>query len=1064
MKRRNRMKLGFRRASARAFVLAPLTFLLVAGAGCPSLFESKTQREVKIKQAEAGKDDALSVTAANTEVNVYAQLAGGADPEPGDTTITVTDVNGDFLGAVEQGDLLLIIQMAGATADLETNSAAYGAVSTLGSAGRYEMVGVEGVASNVITLACGLKNGYARAGKTQVIRVPQYTTVTIANNASITAPAWDGTTGGVVAVRAQSTVTLNGASASIDVSAKGFRGGAADNSSTTPITTNTTSYVASAAAQGGEKGEGIAGDQNDYDDAGGRYGRGAPANGGGGGTAHNAGGGGGANAASGVAWTGQGVMTTCTTATPGAWALDEAYTDNPAGDDICSNSQGGGRGGYSFSNASQNPTLVAPADTDWGGNYRRQRGGLGGRPVANSVGGANARLFVGGGGGAGDGDNDAAGPGGKGGGLVFLIAGSVAGTGSILANGGNGGDVDVAVGDWSDAAGGGGGGGTIVVSATTISAIAIAADGGRGGNHAGGQTNEAEGPGGGGGGGYVAVTDASAASISAAGGLAGRKTDLAFMSSFPENGATAGNAGVTNGSAAGFLFCGNALTTTIATHPDAITNITTGILTFTNPVADVTYECRLYTTTPTAWGACNGVDGGTGGGYTALELEDGSHTFEVRATDAGGNVEDPPATFTWTVDTTAPDTTIATKPGAATGDRTADFTFESGETPVTFECALDGATTWTACTATYTTPELTDGDHTLAVRAKDAAGNVDGTPATHEWNVNTGYPFTTIATHPNAASNDPTGDFTFTNTRDPVTYECRLDDGTTWTACDPSYTTPALDDGSHTLRVRATASALDGGVFVEDPPVIFTWTVDTVPPETEITSNPPGRSTSPTATFTFDSSEDPVTYECRIDGGDWAACTATFTTAPLPNGVHTLSVRSKDAAGNVDATPATSTWEIAAMVIDGGAIDGGGRDVSVGPVIDGGPPVIDSGRLDGGVVDGRLTDGPRRDGGVVVDGGSRDVAADAAAVADTRPPGAEPGPDAATVPAEPARDAAVNRDAPVANADAAVTPPVSNIKVLGGGFCAVTQVRTSSPAAFLLLALGGLALLRRKRR
>ena len=741
---------------------------------------------------------------------------------------------------------------------------------------------------------------------------------------------------------------------------------------------------------GAEKGESIAGYQAGY--ANGRYGRGAPANGGGGGNAHNSGGGGGANAASGLTWTGQGVMTGCTPATPGPWELDDAYTSNPAADK-CSKSEGGGRGGYSFSYADQDPTAVAPGvctgGTSWAGNCRQQVGGWGGRPVVNSVGGANPRLFMGGGGGAGDGDNTYAGPGGNGGGLVFLIAGSVAGpaTAGIVASGAAGGGATVTGNNWNDAAGGGGGGGTIVVSAATIGDISITASGGPGGNQSGGRTDEAEGPGGGGGGGYVAVAGTSTATIAAAGGLAGT-TNQAVMTDFDRNGATAGNAGVTNGSAAGFLYCGFQLTT-IATHPDAITSSTIGIFTFTNPVAGVTYECRLD---GGAWGVCNGVDGGTGGGYTAVGLADGSHTFEVRATDPDDNVENPPATFTWTVDTAAPNTTIATKPGATSGDRTADFTFESSETPATFECALDGATTWTACTATYTTPQLTDGDHTLAVRAKDAAGNVDGTPATHAWNVNTGYPFTTIATHPNAASNDPTGDFTFTNTRDPVTYECRLDTAATWTACGPSYTTPSLGDGSHTLRVRATASALDGGVFVEDPPVIFTWTVDSVPPDTSITSNPPGLSQSPTATFTFESTESPVTYECKIDGGDWAACTATFTTAPLPNGIHTLSVRSKDAAGNVDATPATSTWEIAAMVIDGGAIDGGGRDVPVGPGIDGAPPIIDGGRVDVGAIDGGRLDGQRLDG-AVVDGGVRDVAADVAAGPDTRPvrPRAWPG-------------------------------------------------------------------------
>jgi len=1048
MNRKNHIQVALRRGMARAFVLAPVVFLLVAGAGCPSLFESNTQRATRIKQAVVGKDLAYTVPAPNTIVNVYAQLAGGtADPIAGDKTITVTDVNGNFLSAVGAGDLLLIVQMAGAIIDT-TETATYGTITNLGSAGRYEFVGVESKAGTVITLACGLKNGYSRTGKTQVIRVPQYTTLTIASGNSITAPAWDDTlTGGVVAVHAETTLQLGG---SIDVSAKGFRGGAADDV-TGAAGTAVTLYRSASNADGAEKGESIAGYQGDYTN--GRFGRGAPANGGGGGNSHNAGGGGGANAPSGAAWTGQGVMEQCAVAQPwrAAWQLDDGYISNPAAANTCSNSEGGGRGGYSYSANAQDPLTDAPGTcaggTTWGGNCRREVGGIGGRPLASDP---ASRLFMGGGGGAGDGNNAAAGRGGRGGGLVFIIAGTVTGAGSVAANGEAGVNAVYVTGG-GDSPGGGGGGGTVVVHATTLSAITISVNGGHGGNQVGSlNANEVEGPGGGGGGGYVAVSGGTP-TVTATGGPAGT-TDRGVMSTFAVDGATAGHAGLTNGSATTFLYCGGLPVTTIATHPANPTKVTTGAFTFTNTSSPVTYECKLDTPAGAGtWAACTAS-------YTTGTLADGSHTLSVRATDSNSNVEAPPATYTWLVDTVAPDTTIANKPTDPSNSATGAFTFTSSESPSTFECKLDSGA-WATCTASYTTPVLANGSHTLSVRATDAAGNTDDSPATYTWGISATLPLTTIETKPTNPSKNTTGDFTFTNTISAVTYECKLDSGA-WASCGASYTTPTLADGSHTLSVRASESITDAGVIVEDPPVTYTWIIDTVAPDTTIATQPSNPSSSATGDFTFTSSETPATFACKLDTGDWAACTASYTTPPLDNGSHTLSVRATDGAGNVDATPATYTWLVDSAA-DGGAVDAGGAVALDGALV----VAVDAGSVDAEAIDVRGPDlAAARDLAPALDVGKLD-SAQADLLPDTQQAGPEPGPDTAPPAPEPNPDTAapaVKEDAPLANKDAA--PAAEDFKILGAGFCAIASPASTSTSPFLVLGLAALALLRRRRK
>lgn len=88
------------------------------------------------------------------------------------------------------------------------------------------------------------------------------------------------------------------------------------------------------------------------------------------------------------------------------------------------------------------------------------------------------------------------------------------------------------------------------------------------------------------------------------------------------------------------------------------------------------------------------------------------------------------------VDLTPPETTIDAGPadGSRRTDATATFEFSADEDDVAFECSIDGSS-FELCQSPHSTGSLGIGAHTFAVRAEDAAGNADPTPAARTWTV-----------------------------------------------------------------------------------------------------------------------------------------------------------------------------------------------------------------------------------------------------------------------------------------------------------------------------------------
>lgn len=426
-------------------------------------------------------------------VNTYHP--GTASAAAGSTSISV----GAAAGAatpIADGDLLLVIQMQGA--DINTgNTGAYGdgvggdpgsgLLSGSLIAGRHEYVEATGpvtggsVPIRGLGAGNGLINSYVNAAhgaqgrrSFQVIRVPQYTTAALSSG--LTAPAWNGSTGGVLVLDVQQNLALGG---NVDLTARGFRGGGGRQRGTTQPTPRVLEYATTSGTnRNASKGEGVAGTPryvysnitNSVTDntvegwTAGSSAAGAPGNAGGGATDwtstnHNSGGGGGGNPAD------------------------------------------GGRGGLSWNSSTTN-------GDDIGGF-----GGVGIIPAAN-------RVIMGGGGGAGSQNDSAAAvsSGGAGGGIILIRTGSVSGSGTLTVDGGAGQTPA------NEGAGGGGAGGSVVFVTDTgsLAGLTINARGGGGGNawvtQSGAQG--AHGPGGGGSGGAVLV-NVGGASANVGGGVNG---------------------------------------------------------------------------------------------------------------------------------------------------------------------------------------------------------------------------------------------------------------------------------------------------------------------------------------------------------------------------------------------------------------------------------------------------------------------------------------------------------------------------------------------------------------
>ena len=352
------------------------------------------------------------------------------------------------------------------------------------------------------------------------------------------------------------------------------------------------------------------------------------------------------------------------------------------------------------------------------------------------------------------------------------------------------------------------------------------------------------------------------------------------------------------------------------------------------PAGEATFGCRL-----------------DGGAFTSCVspvtvsgLADGSHTFEVRSTTAGGT-DTTVAARTWTVDTTGPTVTAVSPPQGGTGvarDTTASAVFSEALDPATVSTstvtltgpggvAVPTAVSYADASSTVTvrpSSQLAFGaTYTVTVKGgskglADRLGN--RMTADRLWRFTTVPPPPVPDTFLDSAPADPattaSASFVFSSDQPDAGFHCRLDE-TSFSACSSPVTYTGLVDGRHTFETRAWT--INGGVDAD--PASRTWRIDTTPPL--VTATTPGAAAAgvalegavrvsfsealssasvSAATFSLRTGTSTVDANVRYDP---ASITATLTpTAALnPATEYTVTVRGgpdgvADIAGNRPAT------------------------------------------------------------------------------------------------------------------------------------------------------------------
>ncbi|NDG53912.1 MAG: hypothetical protein EBY39_12985, partial [Flavobacteriia bacterium] len=275
--------------------------------------------------------------------------------------------------------------------------------------------------------------------------------------------------------------------------------------------------------------------------------------------------------------------------------------------------------------------------------------------------------------------------------------------------------------------------------------------------------------------------------------------------------------------------------------------------------------------------------------YIPNTLPQGTHTLKVRAKDLVGNWSDY-GVHVVEIDTSAPSIPQPTTDTPTMND-TPTWIWSENLDAVLYEVVIDNVVKSKQTETSYTSDSLADGSHTIKVRAKDSVGNWS------DFGVHTILIDTISPNIPQPSTDSPTNNNTpiwnWSEVNDAVLYEVVLDNVLQNTQTESSFLSSELNDGIHTIKVRAKDSVGNWSAYGSHSVLIDTTAPNVPSPHTLSPTN------DTTPMWSWAEVVDAVEYEIYVNNVfQKIQQTNVFVSPALPNGLNAIKVRAKDAVGN----------------------------------------------------------------------------------------------------------------------------------------------------------------------